>query len=111
MSERYDIQGSYMKVTKKFIFDNTTEKGAWTRAQLEILGIKWPPVKGWQQRVIGKELTSDEAEQFKKFAKVSAKGKTHIERIYLTLLNRRKELSTSMIKNMIEKLARELERR
>jgi hypothetical protein len=94
-----------MKVTKQFILDNRTERGAWTRAQIELLGINW------QQRVIGKELNNDEIEQFKKFASVNAKGKTHIERIYLTLINRRKELSTSMIKNMIEQLAKELERR
>ena len=100
-----------MKVTKQFILDNRTERGAWTRAQIELLGIKWPPTKGWQQRVIGKELNNDEVDQFKKFASVNAKGKTHIERIYLTLINRRKELSTSMIKNMIEQLAKELERR
>ncbi len=34
-----------------------TEKGGWTKNQLEILGLTWPPKKGWQDKVIGKELS------------------------------------------------------
>lgn len=41
-----------------------SERGGWTRAQLEILGIEWPPESGWPRRVIGTELDDIDAEAF-----------------------------------------------
>lgn len=32
-------------------------KAGWTRAQLKILGVKWPPKKGWLTRKIGDKIT------------------------------------------------------
>ena len=29
----------------------------WNSAVLELLGVSWPPVKGWRRRIIGKEVT------------------------------------------------------
>lgn len=91
--------------------DNRTDKGAWTRAQLEVVGIKWPPSAGWISRLKGKEITEDQASEFIRCSKINAKGKTEIERLCLSVLNRKKELTVAQIKNMIEKLAIELEKR
>lgn len=41
-----------------------SERGGWTRAQLEILGIEWPPMSGWNKRLIGTELDDLDAEAF-----------------------------------------------
>ena len=43
-----------MKVSREFIMENRTERGAWTYAQIEALGLKWPPLKGWIDSVIGR---------------------------------------------------------
>jgi hypothetical protein len=53
-----------MIITKKFLMDNRTRHGAWTRCQIEALGLKWPLKQGWQTRIIGKEISSESAERF-----------------------------------------------
>lgn len=53
-----------MVVTKDFLMTYRTDNGAWTSAQLRILGIDWPPISGWMQRVVGIELSDIEAEAF-----------------------------------------------
>ena len=53
-----------MIITKDYLDRNKTTKGAYTRRQLSILGIAWPPIKGWKSLILGKVLTSDEANEF-----------------------------------------------
>lgn len=53
-----------MVVTKDFILAYKTDRGAWTRAQLSLLGVDWPPRAGWMQRVVGMELNDSDAEAF-----------------------------------------------
>jgi hypothetical protein len=62
-----------MKITRQFILDNCTDKHGWTQDQIEALGEKWPPVKGWIDRCIGSEISEENAERFKK--KISKKLK------------------------------------
>jgi hypothetical protein len=31
-------------------------KGGWSKEQFELIGVEWPPVKGWKSLVIGKEF-------------------------------------------------------
>ncbi len=61
-----------MKLTRQFIMDNRTPKGSWTRSQIEALGLKWPPLHGWIDTVIGKELTDEQVRVFS--AKTPAKA-------------------------------------
>ena len=53
-----------MIVTKKWIMSHRTPKGAWTRPQIEALGIDWPPRHGWMDRAIGKTINNSERIQF-----------------------------------------------
>jgi len=53
-----------MQITRQFIMDNRTPRGSWTQAQIEALGIAWPPRQGWIDTVIGRELTEAQARQF-----------------------------------------------
>ena len=46
-----------MVVTRGWILANRTTKGAWTRPQIESLGVKWPPTKGWMHTVIGSHIS------------------------------------------------------
>jgi len=34
-------------VTREFIMSGRSPNGAWTRAQLALIGVPWPPVNGW----------------------------------------------------------------
>ena len=46
----------------KEIRNARTERGGWTKAQLEIWGVEWPPPKGWRktlERRWIKEQTND----------------------------------------------------
>ena len=51
-------------ITKEWLDSNRTAKGAFTRKQIQALGIKWPPRSGWMQSVIGEMITHEQARQF-----------------------------------------------
>lgn len=53
-----------MKVTREFIMAHRTQRGSWTYAQIEALGLECPPRKGWMHLVIGRELTDAQVRQF-----------------------------------------------
>jgi hypothetical protein len=53
-----------MIITKDFIEQHKTVNGAWTRQQLFVLGIQWPPRHGWMRSVIGRELTPEQVAAF-----------------------------------------------
>jgi hypothetical protein len=55
-----------MIVTLTYIDQHKTENGAWTRKQIEALGLTWPPKKGWKKRVVGTELTEKQQAEFEK---------------------------------------------
>ncbi len=51
-------------ITKEWLDSNRTDKGAFTRKQIQALGIKWPPRSGWMQSVVGEMITHEQARQF-----------------------------------------------
>lgn len=51
-------------LTKAYIDRNRTKKGAWTRKQLEAIGVSWPPRHGWKDRVVGNVISHDAAKVF-----------------------------------------------
>lgn len=57
-----------MIITKEWLNKHKTANGAWTKRQLEILGISWRPTKGWQKVVIGRTILNYEALMFEKAA-------------------------------------------
>jgi hypothetical protein len=68
-----------MIITKQFFLDNSTENKAWTSAQVKILGLDFPLKAGWQNKLIGKEISDEEAKKFGEarfvFAKKTKKKK------------------------------------
>ena len=54
-------------ITKEWINSNKTERGAWNKQQINIIGLIWPPKKGWQAKLIGKSISSDNARIFESF--------------------------------------------
>src|SRR5262245_42357985 len=53
-----------MIITKAFLRQHMTEYGGWTKAQTDALGVPWPPRRGWQDELLGKEITEVEAKNF-----------------------------------------------
>ena len=45
-------------VTQELIEALQSPAGAWSRKNLAFLGVSWPPVKGWKQRILGKPRRS-----------------------------------------------------
>ena len=54
-----------MKLSADFIHRYKGASGGWSKAQLAVLGVSWPPSKGWIERLVGQEITDLQVEQFK----------------------------------------------
>jgi hypothetical protein len=53
-----------MILSKQAIEQGHSERGGLNRQQLAILGVAWPPKNGWQSRVIGREITVRDYDEF-----------------------------------------------
>lgn len=54
-------------ITKKWLNDNKTEKGGWTKKQVEMLNLDWPLKKNWQKEVIGQSMFLPAKQLFEKY--------------------------------------------
>ncbi len=52
-----------MRLTREFMLSARSPAGGWNHKQLKVLGIKWPPRKGWLHRLEGKEITLEQAQK------------------------------------------------
>lgn len=52
------------KITLEIIDKGKSNEGGWNRAQLQVVGVEWPPTKGWKDRLNGTEFTHAELDQF-----------------------------------------------
>jgi len=62
-----------MIITREYINEHKTEKGAWTKSQILALGVEWPPEKGWQREVEGFDISDENRKIFE--SKIPAKKK------------------------------------
>ena len=53
-----------MILTKDIIKQAVSPKGGFTKKQLALVGIPWPPVKGWKKKVIGKDFPEETIKLF-----------------------------------------------
>ena len=51
-------------ITTKLIYDGRSANGGWSKSQLKILGIDWPPKQGWIEEVEGLQITLEKAAKF-----------------------------------------------
>jgi hypothetical protein len=51
-------------ITEDLLSLGRSEAGGWTKAQLALLGVPWPPVTGWKKTVLGKQITAAAAAAF-----------------------------------------------
>jgi hypothetical protein len=52
-----------VKITEDFLAKIASQKGGWNSPQLALLGVDWPPKKGWKQNVLGLEISEETASQ------------------------------------------------
>ena len=62
-------------LTQQMADDARTEAGGYTRAQVEVLGLAFPPKKGWLRAFIGKPMPLDQWQRFVEAANVRATKK------------------------------------
>ncbi len=44
-------------VTETWIRAHSTKNAGWTEPQLRVLGVPWPPPRGWLRRLVGTAIT------------------------------------------------------
>lgn len=64
--------GDRVRMTRTLIHRSATDAGGWTRNQLAMLGVEWPPTRGWLDGVDRRGLTLT-AEQFSEFYRLGWK--------------------------------------
>lgn len=63
-----------MKITNQWLMKNRTKHGGYTKLQLHLIGVAWPPLHGWKDSVIGKEITEDKKKAFEFVSQMSKQG-------------------------------------
>lgn len=53
-------------LTREILIAGKSDCGGWSKSQLELIGVKWPPTKGWMDQVIGKDFENSVLENFVK---------------------------------------------
>ncbi len=61
-----------MDITEELIAAGTSERGGWSKRQLALLGVDWPPVGGWKKSIIGRPISEEDAEEFLRLARREA---------------------------------------
>lgn len=53
-----------MKLTKELIEAGKSQKGSYSKRQLSIIGVPWPPLQDWMDSVIGEEISEEDYQDF-----------------------------------------------
>jgi hypothetical protein len=49
-------------IDEELLMAGRSARGGWNRAQLEIIGIAWPPRAGWKKRLLAEEVPISESD-------------------------------------------------
>jgi hypothetical protein len=64
MTDEADPEYRMFVVTNEWIEGHRSDRGGWTRTQIEALGEGWPPTHGWRRRAVGKEISRNARVEF-----------------------------------------------
>lgn len=53
-----------VRITEAFLRAGQSGRDGWTKRKLALLGVNWPPRKGWKRLVIGQDIPESVAEEF-----------------------------------------------
>lgn len=62
--EARDVGEELVRVTAELIEAGRSERGGWSKVQLALLGVSWPPLPGWKREVVGGSIPQADAERF-----------------------------------------------
>jgi hypothetical protein len=54
--ERCD-KSMFVTLMPEMVHAGRSKRGGWSKEQLDLLGVEWPPTKGWIGRLTGKRVT------------------------------------------------------
>ena len=101
-----------MIITKQYINSHRTPRGAFTKAQVEALGIKWPPRAGWINRVIGEVISTEQAKKFEGGKSQRAKkSKNDLEKACYTTMKQVDRLENDMLCSLYKAVVMEYDKR
>ena len=61
-----------MIITKEFINQGKNRCAGITSVQIKLLGASYPVMKGWEKKILGKEISTEDAEMYLSFKGVNA---------------------------------------
>jgi hypothetical protein len=59
-----EIPHDMVRLTRDMLHAGKTGGGGFNRRQIEALGLRYPPMKGWLSRLIGKTITRERYERY-----------------------------------------------
>jgi hypothetical protein len=62
-NDDFNLWGLNYQLSKEFLDSLRTPNGGYTSTVLKLLGVDWPPIKGWKQRIIGKFISAENYEE------------------------------------------------
>ncbi|WP_234086828.1 GIY-YIG nuclease family protein [Azonexus sp. R2A61] len=57
-----------MEITEELLAAGASARGGFSKQQLALLGIEWPPSRGWKQAIVGRSIPEDDVEEFLRIA-------------------------------------------
>ena len=64
-----------MIISDDLIKSGESGNGGWNKQQLAVLGINWPPYRGWRKCIIGKSISDSDAKKFIELKRSNIKRK------------------------------------
>ena len=64
-----------MILTRELLHIAASDYVGWNRSQLDLLGVKWPPSKGWLSNLVGTYIDDDKWHQLMAISGVRGKKK------------------------------------
>jgi hypothetical protein len=58
-----------MVITDDWIAKNGTGANSWTRKQLDLIRVSWPPKTGWRRWAVGQEIDDAAAREFERIGR------------------------------------------
>lgn len=94
------------EITKQWLQNNKTPNGGYNRKQIESIGLTWPVRKGWQELLIGAQITQEQKQQFEHCALRGNKKQQKQQRkqLELTESKQRAVSSSDKVMTLLEEL-------
>lgn len=75
VSNLIKLQSMKVTITPAMLASAKTKAGGYTRAQMDVFGVDWPPPKGWPSFLIGQIVEQEKFDQFMQARLVMSKAR------------------------------------